>query len=108
MYSGDEFYDDDVTSGFLSTTEPGGDSRMTTTKSVAAACREAWASQRVEVIARVADALRFQQGLDFAQVHQTFVITTGKEISLAKFDEIMRLADEGFSGTLGELSRGRF
>ena len=77
---------------------------MMTTTSFATACREAWASGRVERIAEIADALRFRQGLDFAQVHQTFEITTGVEISLATFDEIMRLADDGYTGTLAELS----
>jgi hypothetical protein len=77
------------------------------TRSISTACREAWASGKVERIAAVADGLRFQHGLDFAQIHQTFIITTGKDITLAKFDEIMRLADEGFTGTLAQLSGRR-
>jgi len=72
--------------------------------SIAEACRQAWVSGRVERIAAVADGLRFSHGLDFAQVHSTFVVSTGIEIPLADFDEIMQLADDGFTGTIAELS----
>ena len=56
------------------------------------------ASKRVEAIAAVADGLRHQHGLSFAQVHRTFCQVLGFEISLAAFDLIRYAADEGFSG----------
>jgi hypothetical protein len=76
------------------------------TKTVTTACREAWASGKVEKIAAVADMLRFQQGLDYEQIRQTFEITTGLDIPLAKFDAIMSAVDEGYSGTLNDLRWG--
>jgi hypothetical protein len=78
------------------------------TISIATACRRAWKSGQVEKIAGVADGLRLNHGFDFAQIHASFCESTGKEISLAKFDEIMRLADDGYTGTLAELSRRTF
>ena len=75
------------------------------TITIATACRRAWKSARVEEIADVADGLRLSHGFDFAQVHAMFCESTGKDISLATFDEIMRLVDDGYTGTLAELQR---
>jgi len=61
--------------------------------SITTACRRAWESGQVEEIAGVADELRLNHGFDFAQVHATFCESTGKDISLEMFDEIMRLAE---------------
>ena len=78
------------------------------TISIATACRRAWKSGQVEKIADVADGLRLNEGFDFAQIHAIFRESTGKDISLATFDEIMRLADDGYTGTIAELSRKVF
>ena len=74
--------------------------------SFATACRRAWESGRVEEIATVADGLRINYGFDSAQVHAMFCESTGKGIPLTTFDEIMRLADDGYTGTMAELQRG--
>ena len=73
---------------------------------IAVACREAWESRLVERIAGVADGMRLQHGFNYAQVHACFCESLSKEISLADFDEILRLADEGYTGTLAGLKRG--
>jgi hypothetical protein len=67
-------------------------------KSIADACREAWASRRVETIAGVADGLRLSHGFNYAQVHQVFCESVGFDIPLADFDLIMFMADEGYTG----------
>ena len=76
------------------------------TTSIATACRRAWKSGRVEKIAGVADGLRLNEGFDFAQIHAIFRESTGKDISLATFYNIIRLADCGYTGTMAELKRG--
>ena len=75
------------------------------TVSIATACRQAWKSERVEKIADVADGLRLNEGFDFAQIHAIFRESTGKDISLVNFYEIIRLADCGYTGTMAKLSR---
>lgn len=77
-------------------------------ESIADAVRRAWKGQRVEEIGRVADALRNQHGCNFAQVHHMFCHVLNKEITLADFDEIMRLYDDRYSGTLASLRRRIF
>jgi len=76
--------------------------------SIADAIRKAWKSRRVEVIAGVADGLRFKHGLNYAQIHQTFCRVLEVEIPLPEFDAIMYAADEGFSGVVAGITiRGR-
>lgn len=77
-------------------------------QSIADAVRRAWASQKVEEIAAVADGLRLQHGYNFAQVHHMFCHVLNKQVSLADFDEIMRLADDGYSGVLANLRQRSF
>jgi hypothetical protein len=67
--------------------------------------RRAWAGGRVEVIANVAMGLRLTYGCNHAQVHAMFCEALGREIKLAHFDEIMRLADDGYTGHVMHLNK---
>jgi len=68
--------------------------------SIAEACRQAWVSGRVEVIAGVCDGLRLSHGFDYAQIHRCFCESLGREISLSDLDAILYAADEGYTGSV--------
>ena len=55
--------------------------------------REAWRDQDHVRLGKIADWLRFKAGMDYQQTVDFVSKTTGEEISLAAWDEMMYLAD---------------
>jgi hypothetical protein len=66
--------------------------------------RTVWKEGKIERIAAVVDGLRFALGMNFNEVHERFCSATGEDIPLPSFDAVMYARDEGYTGTLWDLT----